>query len=76
MVEKEKLYVEIKENNTFSEKSLFQQNETREGGKKKACKRRSSEWKKYVFVQLLVDNSSETSPLVSISFSALCYIPS
>jgi hypothetical protein len=34
VVEKEKLYVEIKENNTFSEKSLFQQNETREGGKK------------------------------------------
>jgi hypothetical protein len=46
------------------------------GGEKKACKRRSSEWKKYVFVQLLVDNSSESSPLVSISFSALCYIPS
>jgi len=38
VVEKEKLYVEIKENNTFSEKSLFQQNETREGGKKRHAK--------------------------------------
>jgi len=33
-----KLYVEIKENNTFSGKSLFQQNETREEGKKKHAK--------------------------------------
>ncbi len=36
-----KLYVEIKENNnTFSEKSLFQQNETRERRKKSMQKKK------------------------------------